>query len=103
MKKEWQILRLSPFKMPSGGCFRGQPWNEKLPTDSELLVHWLSVYLDTRYGRYRTYLPTVPVCRYSGSLTALQIRIQHFSPMRIWIQVISSFNFFLSLIVWLCT
>lgn len=39
---------LSRYRWNSGGSFRGQAWSEKLPTDSELLVHWLAAYMDTR-------------------------------------------------------
>jgi len=39
---------LSMYRWCSGGKCRGQAWTDKLPTDSELLLHLLASYLDSR-------------------------------------------------------
>ena len=42
---------MSDFRWNSGGKFKGSEWNDKLPTDAELVMSCLSAYLDTRLPR----------------------------------------------------
>jgi len=39
---------LSLYRWNSGGSCRGQTWTDKLPTDSEIILHVLASYLDSR-------------------------------------------------------
>nr|CAD7589196.1 unnamed protein product [Timema genevievae] len=44
---------ISEFRWNGGGNFHGKPWEDHLPTDSDVVMHLLATYLDTQ-------LPPVP-------------------------------------------
>ncbi|XP_059486156.1 transmembrane protein 209 [Neocloeon triangulifer] len=39
---------MSDFRWNSGGNFNGKPWDDTLPTDTQIIMHFLAMYLDVQ-------------------------------------------------------